>query len=58
VCVWTGSHWQRLAGEQEEEKKMKENRGRVPEGHAPSQYSKLTEVDKALPLCGSLSRHC
>lgn len=39
---------------QEEERKMKENRGRVPEGHAPSQYSKLTEVDDA-PLCGSLS---
>lgn len=43
---------------QEEEWKMKENRGRVPEGQAPSQYSKLTEVDKALSLCGSLSRHC
>lgn len=43
---------------QEEERKMKENWGRVPEGQAPSQYSKLTEVDKALSLCGSLSRHC
>lgn len=43
---------------QEEERKMKGNRGRVPEGHAPSQYSKLTEVDEALPLRGSLSGHC